>query len=542
MRRREFLRASALGAASLAGGVQGCESISQRPPNVLVILSDDQAYRQFNFLPQGKDEDGKPKNLTPTIDRLKAEGVYFSRFYCNSTVCTPSRYNLLTGRYASRSETVDRFASNGMTAVAWNTLIKENTSNVASHLRALNLTTGAVGKNHVIYTPEFVDIMASQRYSDRAIRERMGRNYAHVKARYHETGFDYAEALYAKNITSMVPPSLRFHNVDWIIQHALDFIEGNGDAPWFLYTALTVPHSPHRNRAWKGDPLATPMGFLKEGPSVMPERATIPERVKEAGLSLTTCDMTWMDDGIGALLEGLKRSGQDKTTIVLFMSDHGVDGKAKGHLYEGGTRTPLLVWGPGYFEGDREISSLTQMIDVFPTIAEFMTGDPPAEGSVDGKSIKPLLDGSTDRIHDALYLESGCSRAVVTDEYKYLAVRYPEEITDMSAAERKKRIQARHHRRVHVAGKKGLPMPDINDPFGHMGLVPGGQGNAGEAMKLYPAYHEPDQLYYVKDSTRDRKNLAGDREHGTILDTMTAILEPMLSRLPGDFGEFKGLP
>ena len=91
------MRSSALGAAGLASGLHGCGALEQSKPNVLVVLTDDQAYRHFNFLPEGKDKQGRPKNLTPNLDRLKSEGVYFSRFYCNSTVCTPSRFNLLTG-------------------------------------------------------------------------------------------------------------------------------------------------------------------------------------------------------------------------------------------------------------------------------------------------------------------------------------------------------------------------------------------------------------------------------------------------------------
>ncbi|MBC8871758.1 MAG: sulfatase-like hydrolase/transferase, partial [Planctomycetes bacterium] len=66
-------------------------------PNVLFIITDDQERSEFNFLPEGRDERGEPRNLTPNIDRLATEGVVFLNQYVSSPVCTPSRYSVLTG-------------------------------------------------------------------------------------------------------------------------------------------------------------------------------------------------------------------------------------------------------------------------------------------------------------------------------------------------------------------------------------------------------------------------------------------------------------
>ena len=84
----------------------GGSSIAAEPherPNVLFIISDDQERREFNFLPEGRDEDGMPRNLSPNLDRLATEGVIFPNQYVTSPVCTPSRFTVLAGTYASRS-------------------------------------------------------------------------------------------------------------------------------------------------------------------------------------------------------------------------------------------------------------------------------------------------------------------------------------------------------------------------------------------------------------------------------------------------------
>ena len=72
-------------------------------PNFLFILTDDEHRSDFNFLPEGIDENGKKMNLTPNIDKLASEGMIFDGIHCPSPLCVPSRFNYLTGMYASRA-------------------------------------------------------------------------------------------------------------------------------------------------------------------------------------------------------------------------------------------------------------------------------------------------------------------------------------------------------------------------------------------------------------------------------------------------------
>jgi len=120
-------------------------------PNVLFIITDDQERAEFNFLPEGRDERGNPRNLAPNIDRLATEGVVFLNQYVSSPVCTPSRYSVLTGNYASRSPSFATAAARGeQINSTWNSHIDRETPNLARTLQAAGYFTGAVGKNHVI--------------------------------------------------------------------------------------------------------------------------------------------------------------------------------------------------------------------------------------------------------------------------------------------------------------------------------------------------------------------------------------------------------
>ena len=99
----------------------------ESPPNIIFFIADDMYPDMFNNLPEGEG-----KNLTPNIDRLAKEGSYLGNLYVASPVCTPSRYNVLTGNYASRASN-DAFTkftekNEGQTVIQWNSFIKPGRS------------------------------------------------------------------------------------------------------------------------------------------------------------------------------------------------------------------------------------------------------------------------------------------------------------------------------------------------------------------------------------------------------------------------------
>ena len=130
---------------------KGTEDPSRYPekPNIIFFIADDMYPEMFNCLPEGEG-----KNLTPNLDWLAAEGTIMINQYVVSPVCTPSRYNCLTGNYASRA-TNNQFLrktehEEGQTVIQWNSFITDKDRILPHYLKELGYTTGMVGKNHVI--------------------------------------------------------------------------------------------------------------------------------------------------------------------------------------------------------------------------------------------------------------------------------------------------------------------------------------------------------------------------------------------------------
>ncbi len=509
------------------------------PPNILFIITDDQRREDFNFLPEGKTSDGRPKNLTPHIDRLSSEGVIFSRQYVSTSVCTPSRYACLTGRYASRAQN-ERFLAqrnkSNQLVVEWNTHIIPTDRTLPKMLQDAGYITGAVGKNHVIDTPGIPRIPKDVDPTDPDVDALLKKRQAAIIAAYKKCGFDYAASIVNSNLPGTTCRALQQHNMDWITQGALDFIDQTGDRPFFLYMATTLNHGPvPMGRKYTGDPRITTAGLLKEPLKVQPSRASIKKRIDEAGLPEDrAADNLWLDDGIGAVLRKLEDTRRLDNTIIFYFDDHGVEA-GKGTCYEGGVRTPAFVWGK-QIKGKRVVNVPVSNIDFAPTILD-LCGVSYDREQFDGKSFQSLLEGGSGRIHDALYFEIGCCRAVLKDNWKYLALRYPEYMTNMSFDERKAALD--RYNRGPNREKKEPHNTDPNSPFGHIGLPPGGRGSEQPAIRHFKHYFDVDQLYNLDTDPGEQQNLAADPRYRKKLGEMQALLAKLLERLPGTFGEFK---
>jgi arylsulfatase A-like enzyme len=499
-------------------GLAGPAAEADTHPNVLFIITDDQRRAEFNFLPEGRDEHGKPKNLSPNIDRLAAEGVVLLNQYVSSPVCTPSRYSVLTGTYASRSSAFAGAARNGeQVNITWNSHIDGETPNIARTLQKAGYFTGAVGKNHVIKLKSKGRETEAPADDADPRRPEVAAYYA-AKQReqvgfFKACGFDFAASLYAGNLPGHTCKALEYHNVEWITSGALEFLDQwkQTGKPFFLYMATTLNHGPGpANRKYTGDPLATPAGLLHEPLAVQPPRSSIPERVLRAGLPVEgqACDVLWLDDGIGAVLKRLDALGELDDTIIFYFDDHGVE-SGKGSLYEGGIRSVSFVWSPRYVKGGRKTLVRVSNIDFAPTIME-LCGVPENERhAMDGKSFVSILQGSEEEIHDYLFFELGATRAVLKDDWKYLAFRLP----------------------------PSLP-PNPPQPYTHLADRPGGRGSEGPAMRFYPNYYDRDQLYNIGADPFERRNLYQDAHQEDRVQTMRRLLREAVANVPGTFAEF----
>lgn len=502
-------------------------------PNILLIVADDLSEKLCTWLPQGEG-----RSLMPTMDRLAREGVILENMHSPSPVCTPSRYCILTGNYASRSRShafLRDLERDGQSVVQFNTHIIPGEETLPLRMKRAGYVTGAVGKNHVIEVDGHRKIPYKTSLDAPGLQEKLDRNYELLQQAFRASGFDYAERLYHGNPDADGIKPLAAHNQEWITEGALTFIEENADRPFFLYMATTLPHGPFEpERSWRNPESVTPLGILDAIPDVQAPRATIDERLKEAGVSgWNTGAVLWLDDGLAAIMKKLEELGIDDNTIVVFLSDHGTE--AKGGAYMGGTHTAALVWKKGGFPVGARIPAELALIDLAPTLLE-LAGAGRHDDTFDGRSFAPILRGESEAIHDALYFEMGYSRAVLKDDWKYIALRYPEWAETMSMEERRQRLDENNE----ILAARGRPIPttDPATPFSHLFLIPGGHDVDQVAVKGFPGFFDRDQLYDLETDPGEQVNLAGREEFQAKLNDMKALLTRFVSALPGRFGEF----
>ena len=247
-----------------------------------------------------------------------------------------------------------------------------------------------------------------------------------VQEGFHKMGWDFVESVFYRNPEMLGPEVLSVHNQDWVTKGGLDFIDSQKkDEPFFLYFATTIPHWPTEpKRAWDANPLATADGFLDDTLHVQPARATIPARLKEAGLEGKEKEsLLWLDDAIGAIMNKLEKKGLLENTYVFFFNDHGQD--AKGTLYQGGVLNPSIIWKSGGLKSGEKNYTKVSNVDFAPTILD-LAGLEYSKYKFDGKSFSSVLNGNSKEIHESLFFEMGFTRAVIKGKYKYLALRYPE--------------------------------------------------------------------------------------------------------------------
>ncbi|MBK3517526.1 sulfatase family protein [Carboxylicivirga marina] len=508
--------------------VSNLQVFGQEQPNVLIFITDDQHRLEYNFLEEGRNEDGTHKNLQPTLDKLVNEGIVFEQQHVVAGICTPSRYALLTGQVPSRAITKGFLAEEKRCSQKnphFNVGITSKNYTIANMFKDAGYFTGGVGKNHVIDG----DGKMSHRIKKNATQEETEKRLKHIQAdniaAYKACGFHFAKNIYPGNLPGFLPKNLEFHNTDWIIDGALEFLDvaSKKENPFFLYCATTVSHGPAKlGTKYKGNRKATACGFLDEAVDVMPSQESIEKRIAEAKLGDTAKDALWLDDAMTALMEKLEAIGELDNTIIFFITDNAVE-HGKFTCYEGGTNTPSVVWAPKLIQKGKRTAALASSVDIVPTMAEMCNITLPKKVKFDGISQLAVLKGEKESVRDNIYLEVGATRAIVKDGWKYLAFRVPEERSTWSYEKRKK---------LAVNGN-----PD--DPFTHICDRPAGRGGESPALAYYPNYYDADQLYNLEEDPHEQNNLAKNPQYALKLEELKNVLIQELKDKPGTFGELK---
>ena len=503
-------------------------------PNFIFFMIDDMEKNQFNCLPEGEG-----KNLTPNIDRLGAEGTLMMGQYVASPVCTPARFNSLTGVYCSRAnnkEFREEAKRSGQNVVQWNTdIIPGDKNTLPRILRRNGYRTGFVGKNHVMKVDGWTWLPFDSDPSKPEIKKILAENKKLVQKGFKEMGWDFVESVYYRNPEMLGPEALSVHNQDWITKGGVNFLETQPeDKPFFLYFATTIPHWPtDPNRSWNANPLATADGFLEDTLRVQPPRRTISERIKKANIHGNNSEnILWLDDGIGAVMKKLEDKGLLENTYVFFLSDHGQD--AKGTLYQGGISNPIIIWHFGGLKSGKKNYARVSNIDFTPTMLD-LAGIDWKKFEFDGVSFKSALEGDSSEIHESLYFEMGYTRAVIKGQYKYLALRYPEYALKWDLAKRKQLVDSINARRKKRNQVLANPEADPTKPFSHISLLSGGNNAELVSYGKLPGYFDPDQLYDLENDPGETHNLAYDSKYKDILEDMKNELKKYLAKFNDGF-------
>ena len=516
-------------------------------PNVLLIIADDQNIDTVGCY-------GSPVE-TPWIDELAKNGVRFSNANVVHTICSPSRYAILTGRYYDNSygeEFLAQYPRGAASCVNNDMEVEDDGMNLASLLKTNGYYTGYVGKYHLTGTRYLSsqnnwDEVGLHKYSkdadprkDKAVNEKIKANHDWWCEQVKKDGFDYAAAIYPANLRESFNDYLNAHNVEWTADAAVRFLkERKGKTePFFLCMATTYPHgpAPHAvrngkfNSAMDADVKLTGEGYVtdrdlsyalagttREKSAAMYGRSDLNEKAPPA---------RWWDGAVGAVLEALKESGQYDNTLVIYISDHGTMDGGKSTLYESGSNIPLIMQWPAKGVSGKVYDHIVGSIDLVPTIFEACGIQAPEKYNMDGRSLLPAVKGNSAPVRDALFIAMGYAYGIKTDDWKYIAIRYPEDVEKMiQRGERSSSWRG-------PGDKENPPQPYL---IGHRQL-------AKKSSEARPNYFMRNQLYNLKDDPDEKNNLfAKLPEKGT---EMQKLLDRELTeRLPhrrfGEFGVLK---
>jgi arylsulfatase A-like enzyme len=342
--------------------------INTKKPNIIIIVADDLGYGDVSM--------NGSKNLhTPNIDRLASEGIKFTDFHSNGTVCSPTRAALLTGRYQQRT------GINGVITAAHDrhTGLDPNKFTAFPRLlKTVGYKTAIYGKWHVGYQVEFSPL----KHGFDEFRGFVSGNVDYVSHIDQEGYDDWWQGNVLENEEG--------YTTDLITQHGIRFIEENKDEPFLLYLAHECPHYPYQAR---GDCAGRKSGIKPVGDLRLGSRQDRADAYKEM--------MEAMDEGIGMVIDAVKRQGIEKDTLVLFFSDNGPCGPGssgglkgrKGSLHEGGHRIPAAAWWPGTIHPGQVIDTPCIGMDLYPTIASLANVELPNGEAIDGVDLSSLLWG-----------------------------------------------------------------------------------------------------------------------------------------------------
>ncbi|MDW8851703.1 sulfatase-like hydrolase/transferase [Flavobacterium sp. MMLR14_040] len=412
---------------------------SEKKPNIIILLADDLGKYDISLY-------GGKATPTPQIDSLAASGVTFTDGYVSSSICSPSRAGLLTGRYQERFgheyQPGDRYPKNNLEYYAFKYLINTNSWRLNQKIEYPNeasIATQGLPQSEIT----FADLAKKQGYATAIIGKwHLGHNKGFFPL---NRGFDYhygfyqAFSLYTPEDDN--PDIINHHHKDFtdktiwgngrvgigqirrdttIIKNkayltetfadeAEAFIDKNKTKPFLLYVPFNAPHTPFQVRK----------KYYDRFPNVKDEN----KRVYFAMISA-------LDDAIGRIVAKVKKEGLEENTLIIFASDNGgadytfatTNAPLKGGKFshfEGGINVPFALSWKGKIKPHTVYKTPVSSLDIFSTIAAVTHSGLPKDRVYDGVDLISTVNNNTEA-HKNLYWRSGDAKAIRSGDWKLI--------------------------------------------------------------------------------------------------------------------------
>ena len=369
------------GLPGVSQAIAGSEAAKAGTPNLLFLIADDHRGGTLGV-------DGDPRRATPRLDELAGQGVRFTRAYCNSPVCTPSRQSLITGRLPHAV---------GVTRLT--TPLPHDAVTLGNLLTEAGYETAAYGKMH---------FNSQDRHG---FAERLDLKEWHGWLREHLAKGDdrrrpwrpFKDPASEWLNSTCRPVGLPAAAMDstYFADRAIDYLKSHKDRPFALVVSFYDPHSPfHFPDEWHGrfrpktfPALAPSDADLRERPLVF--KGLTPHDSQGIQAAYYT-SLSFLDHQVGRVLDGLNAAGLSESTLVVYLGDNGYmlgeHGRFEKHcFYEPAVRVPLLVRWPRRLPAGGRVEGMVELVDVLPSVLDLLGVDRPR--GLHGQSFVPLLRG-----------------------------------------------------------------------------------------------------------------------------------------------------
>lgn len=395
------------------GIVQAATMNGQAKPNIVYILADDLGYGDLSCY-------GQTFFKTPTLDSLARHGIRFTQHYTGSPVCAPSRASLMTGRDPGHSRVRGNYEA-GPNGFGSGWPLQRDDHTIAEVLKQAGYTTALIGKwglgvQETTGAPEKQGFDYSYGYL----------NQAHAHNQFPDHLFRNGRK---EDIVANKDGQTGAFSGDLITQDAVQYIDKQKQhgEPFFLYLAYVTPHA---ELLVPDDSLFhTFQGLVQESPFTTNKTSNSSNkyggyRSQQHPATAYAAMVVRLDRDIRKIIERLNKDGLQDNTIIMFASDNGPHREggadpayfnssgglrgAKRDVYEGGIRTPFIVYWPGVVAAGSITDHISAFWDIMPTVADIAGVDLKKNNiPTEGISLLPILKGQTrdQKQHEYLYWE-----------------------------------------------------------------------------------------------------------------------------------------